>query len=365
MQLIVPLTKVDATKQEVWGVLAAEIPDSSNEIFDYALSKPYFEKWNEHFEKVTDGKSLGNLRAMHGSVAAGKFIDFQYDDANKMIHVGAKVVDPAEWKKVTEGVYTGFSIGGKYVKQWPDGDLTRYVANPSEGSLVDAPCIPTALFQMIKDGGAVEFRKFQTQGRAAMSKTTLGPALLKVSVLAKVSPDDVHTLMSTLEEMSEDGGVPKNVKKPMMALLDALNSMSLGEMKTLADGDASNATTAGGDTGASDTGAAATDADATAQKDDAMAMAQKSGELQKKTNDLLTTLTGEITKLANANTALAKRIETLEKQPAAGKGNTRAVTKEEDGGGVDKKALDPATATANDLIKAAHSKPIPYMQPAA
>lgn len=189
-----------------------------------------------------------------------------------------------------------------------------------------------------------------------MSKTTLGPAFLKILSVAKVSPDDIHTLLSTLEDMSEDSALPKNLKRPMIALLDALNSMSLGDMKGLADGDASSASTTT-DAGAGDTaGAAATEP---TQKDDAMGMAQKSGELQKKMDSFFETLTGSIEKMA-------KRIETLEKQPSAAKGNTHAVTKEEDGGGtVTKQGLDPATASTRDLIKAAHSRPMPYMQPAA
>jgi hypothetical protein len=45
-------------------------------------------------------------------VAAGKVIAYQPDDAAKAIDIGTKIVDDAEWEKVEEGVYTGFSIGG-------------------------------------------------------------------------------------------------------------------------------------------------------------------------------------------------------------------------------------------------------------
>jgi hypothetical protein len=77
------------------------------------------------------------------------------DDARKGFWVGAKIVDDNEWKKVEAGVYTGFSVGGKYVRRWPDSSrpgAIRYTAMPSELSLVDAPCIPSATFQMVKDG---------------------------------------------------------------------------------------------------------------------------------------------------------------------------------------------------------------------
>ncbi|WP_157646107.1 hypothetical protein [Burkholderia ubonensis] len=42
-----------------------------------------------------------------------------------------------EWNKVLEGVYTGFSIGGKYGKTWDDQGHRRYEAIPAGGSLVD------------------------------------------------------------------------------------------------------------------------------------------------------------------------------------------------------------------------------------
>jgi hypothetical protein len=147
MKLFAQITKVDVEKREVWGRACQEVPDRSGEIFDYDSSKPLFEKWSGDIEKATDGKSLGNIRAMHGAVAAGKVIAIQFDDAEKAIDIGTKIVDDAEWKKVQEGVYTGFSIGGKYVKRWKDeGDATktRYTADPFEISIVDLPCVPTA-----------------------------------------------------------------------------------------------------------------------------------------------------------------------------------------------------------------------------
>ena len=42
------------------------------EICDYDTTKPLYEKWSAEIARSTSGKSLGNLRAMHGSVAAGK-----------------------------------------------------------------------------------------------------------------------------------------------------------------------------------------------------------------------------------------------------------------------------------------------------
>lgn len=160
LNLFLPLTKVDVKERVVYGVAAVEEPDRSREIFDYESSKPLFQAWSASFEKVTDGKSLGNVRAMHGKVAAGKLDEITFDDVNKTISVAAKIVDDNEWKKVEEGVYTGFSIGGAYAKRWPDGDLHRYTATPSEISIVDNPCMPSATFSMIKMDGTTEDRPF-------------------------------------------------------------------------------------------------------------------------------------------------------------------------------------------------------------
>ncbi|MFG7180676.1 hypothetical protein ACGYQ5_14205 [Burkholderia pseudomallei] len=203
MKIFVPLTKVDIEKRLVYGTLAAEEPDRSQEVLDYATSKPHFEAWSSDISKATEGKSVGNLRAMHGKVAAGKFTDLQFDDENKRIEAVAKVVDNAEWDKVLEGVYTGFSIGGKYGKTWNDNGLRRYEAIPAEGSLVDYPCIPSATFKVMKADGSEELRKFtaNTEPVEAVNKLAelLDQGKLDPRELLKIAMDDL-----TKRDFSED-----------------------------------------------------------------------------------------------------------------------------------------------------------------
>lgn len=117
LTVFVPLVKVDASKREVYGVMAEEAPDKSGEVFDYASSKPYVQQWSQDYDRSTDGKSLDNIRSQHGNTAAGKIVRIEFDDENKRIPIVAKIVDENEWKKIVEGVYTGFSIGGAYVKK--------------------------------------------------------------------------------------------------------------------------------------------------------------------------------------------------------------------------------------------------------
>ncbi|SDA33530.1 hypothetical protein SAMN02799622_05547 [Methylobacterium sp. UNC378MF] len=168
LSLFLPLTKVDAANRLVYGLATAETPDRAGEVCDYASTKPLYEKWSGSIAKATDGRSLGNLRAMHGKVAAGKVTQIAFNDDAKQIEICAKVVDDAEWKKVEEGVYTGFSQGGAYAKRWRGEDgLMRYTADPSEVSLVDLPCLPSATFQVLKADGAAEMRAFAESVRIA------------------------------------------------------------------------------------------------------------------------------------------------------------------------------------------------------
>lgn len=170
--LFVPITKVDLERREVWGYACLEEPDHSGEIMDYASSKPYFVDWSEAQKRRSNGQSLGNLRAMHDRTAAGKLIAFNADDKAKGFYVGAKVVDDDEWSKVAEGVYTGFSIGGSYIRRWPDErpGLVRYTAGPGELSLVDAPCVEGATFDVVKADGITVKKKFHGGIMAELEK---------------------------------------------------------------------------------------------------------------------------------------------------------------------------------------------------
>jgi hypothetical protein len=205
MQLFAQLSKVDEAKRLVYGIAAQQVPDLSGELMDYASSKPHFAKWSEQVSKDTDGKSLGNLRAMHGKVAAGKLTQINFNDADLSVEVCAKVVDDNEWKKVLEGVYTGFSIGGSYVGEKKiekvDGkDVARYTAAPNELSLVDRPCIPTAkFFEVQKADGTLNKVEFKAAPDDAVIQGTpeevdefckaLNSGGLSLGELLKAMPD--------------------------------------------------------------------------------------------------------------------------------------------------------------------------------
>jgi hypothetical protein len=151
-----------------------EIEHSLGEIFDYDSSKPNFQKWSAEVFADTGGKSHGNVRAMHGSVAAGVLTDIDFNDHEKAIDITAHITDDQEWRKITSGTYSGFSIGGKYTKKWPDViagvGVNRYTADPAEISIVDRPCVPAAKFFTIhKADGSSRTVAFKNVGEASLA----------------------------------------------------------------------------------------------------------------------------------------------------------------------------------------------------
>ena len=159
-RVFLQITKVNAQDRTIAARITDETVDAAGEICDYETSAPLFKKWSENAEKISAGKSKGNVRAMHGPTAAGKLTDISFDDATKAIECVIKVVDENEWIKVDEGVYTGVSLGGNYVgKKWRDADTNawRYTVDPVEVSLVDLPCNESATFKAVGlDGVEVE-----------------------------------------------------------------------------------------------------------------------------------------------------------------------------------------------------------------
>lgn len=160
----IPFVKVDSVRREVSGIVTAEQPDKDLEVCDYEKSVPYYKAVIAEIGKATDGRNYFPLRYMHQLDAVGKCIGFNFNDADKEIEMTFKVVSDDAWKKVEERVLTGFSQGGRKVgDQVPDPvhkGCMRYVADPSEVSLVDNPCLASAHFAYVKADGAVEMRKF-------------------------------------------------------------------------------------------------------------------------------------------------------------------------------------------------------------
>lgn len=159
----VPLTKFDATTGIGEGVLAVEEIDNTGEKMDYESSKPLFKAWSTDVFEKSNGKSKGNLRRQHDPhKAIGKITEMLFDDEGRRIIVQFRVTDPLSKMDCEEGVLTGLSIGGRYLKKWidqEDGAVMRYTAAPVEASLVDRPAMPNATFIYKADGAEAVIRK--------------------------------------------------------------------------------------------------------------------------------------------------------------------------------------------------------------
>jgi hypothetical protein len=248
-QVFIPLQKADMAKRQVWGVAALEQVDSARppEIMDYVRSKPRFMQWSEAVKKSSGGKSLGNVRVMHGGqmLAVGRVIHFEPRDVEKSFYVGVEVVDDAAWEKVAKGVYTGFSIGGSYGERWPDALLkgaTRYEAIPNEISLVDLPCIPGATYEVIKLDGASELRKFAQAEQDPNKKEATGGAdntQLEEDAQTEASAEDATTDETTNEqetpESAPESGTEGTAPEPKQAGLsaDAVKSLVISMLMEL------------------------------------------------------------------------------------------------------------------------------------
>jgi hypothetical protein len=230
MNFFAPLLKADAAQRLVWGTIAAEQPDKSNEIMDYATAKPEFEKWSADIAKATGGKSLGNVRLMHKKDAVGKVVEMIYDDLAKRIDVCVKVVDDAAWKMIEEGVLSGFSIGGGYLKKWADktnAALKRYTPVLSEVSLVDNPCLGSAKFSLIKADGVEEEIEVKADGHLAKEAAAEEVTDLETRLAAALAKSEA--LKAPVAEISNPGA-----GKLMIAIDEALRKAAEGDEAKLA-----------------------------------------------------------------------------------------------------------------------------------
>jgi phage head maturation protease len=149
MQRFVPFSKIDDEKRTVYGLASDETLDADDEIIDYEATKKAVQEWAE----------WRNIREMHGNSAVGVADEIYLDDEQRALHIAARVVDDAAWEKCKEGVYKGFSIGGKVLKKVLDIVGARSIRRVVdyvllEISLVDRPANPSARFNLIKRGGA-------------------------------------------------------------------------------------------------------------------------------------------------------------------------------------------------------------------
>lgn len=142
MKIYLPIAKVDAEKREVWGYASTEARDDQGEVV----------KRDALVAALGDYMKFANIREMHQLSAVGVAKEAAVDD--KGLYIGARIVDDQAWQKVVEGVYKGYSIGGRVTQRDPVDAKTITGLVLNEISLVDRPANPEAVFDYLRAAGA-------------------------------------------------------------------------------------------------------------------------------------------------------------------------------------------------------------------
>lgn len=175
-----PICKVDAEQRMVYGYASTEARDDQNEI----VTKSALES------ALDDYMKFANIREMHQPSAVGVAKQAAMD--GRGLYVAAKVVDNAAWEKVREGVYKGFSIGGRVTERAAGDPNTITGLRLNEISLVDRPANPEAVFDCWKaaePGEKPAAAEPATETQPAMVDTAPAPETPMAEALRKASEE--------------------------------------------------------------------------------------------------------------------------------------------------------------------------------
>lgn len=203
MKQFFEIRKVDEELRMVWGYASTAAIDSQGEsVTKDAITAA----WDEYIQ-------FGNIREMHQPSAVGVVKEYNFDDAGVMI--GAYIVDDVAWKKVTEKVYKGFSIGGKKLPGGFDPVTKTITAlKLTEISLVDRPANPEALITMWKADTLEEQRMDPENegGQEVKPVDKLTDLIAKGSIsperLVELAEQDINKVAETVTPADKPAEVP-------------------------------------------------------------------------------------------------------------------------------------------------------------
>jgi HK97 family phage prohead protease len=138
MKLYAEITKIDRERRMVFGYASTEALDSQGEV----VRKEAIEA------ALPDYMRFANIREMHQPSAVGVAKEAAID--GKGLYLAARIVDDEAWRKVTEGVYKGFSIGGRVTDRDRAQKHVITGVELMEISLVDRPANPEAVIELYK-----------------------------------------------------------------------------------------------------------------------------------------------------------------------------------------------------------------------
>ncbi len=138
MRFYWPIAKVDAEQRMVWGYASTDAQDDQGEtVTREALAAA-----------LDDYMRFANIREMHQPSAVGIATEAAVDARG--LYIGARIVDADAWQKVVEGVYKGFSIGGRVTARDSADRRLITALHLTEISVVDRPANPEAVFDCWK-----------------------------------------------------------------------------------------------------------------------------------------------------------------------------------------------------------------------
>lgn len=212
-QIFIPFSKANKDKKMVYGYASTEAVDSQGEI----VSKKAIA------QALPDYMKFGNIREMHQPSAVGKAKSANIDD--KGLFLGAKVVDKEAWEKVKEGVYNGFSIGGRKLAQV--GNTIKSL-KLSEISLVDRPANPDAVFTMVK---------FDSLGKVDEVDGISKKEMSDKEKEEMYDMFDATYILNMAKEIAYLVMAYKNMNKPTKALESALKNLKSAAKQNLGKAD--------------------------------------------------------------------------------------------------------------------------------
>lgn len=177
-QVFLPIEKVDKAKRTISGYASTSALDSDGEMVSLKAIKaalPDYMRW-------------ANIREMHKLSAVGTAQEAHTDD--KGLFITAKITDDAAWKKVQEGVYKGFSIGGQKLAK--TGNIITEI-DLSEISVVDRPANPECKFDVVKAHKAVA----EAPASLVKVRAPKTPAEVAIKALAKLAKGVSTELVDT------------------------------------------------------------------------------------------------------------------------------------------------------------------------
>ncbi len=197
-----PIAKLDAASRTISGYASTPAKDSDGEVITLKAVKaalPGYMAW-------------GNVREMHKLSAVGVAQEANIDD--KGLFLTAKIVDDGAWKKCVEGVYKGFSIGGRKLDK--NGNKVTAI-EMTEISVVDRPANPECSFSLAKsagsaDGAAGYLLTLEPQGKRTPEQKALRKMAKAVGDLTKYGPPAAHDGFSL--PARPDGVVSPNDSRP-------------------------------------------------------------------------------------------------------------------------------------------------------